>query len=168
MKTKFDVTGMTCSACSAHVEKAVNKVDGVKKVAVNLIANSMVVQYDENKTNSEAIIKAVVNAGYGAAVNGANNSAEKPSKVSKAVAGAVTLPRLITSVVICVVLMYVGMGHMVKLPLPSFLEERKTPFRSHSYSFCCVCPYGTSTAVILSTVLRDCSRGRPIWTVLLR
>ena len=69
MKKKFDVIGMTCSACSAHVEKAVGKVDGVKKVAVNLLANSMIVTYDDNKTNDGLIIKAVESAGYSAAVS---------------------------------------------------------------------------------------------------
>ena len=119
MKKKFDVMGMTCSACSAHVEKAVGKVDGVKKVAVNLIANSMIVTYDDNKTNDGLIIKAVESAGYSAAVS---DNVKQPSVTVKKVAVGVTLPRLIASVVICVVLMYVAMGHMIKLPLPSFLS----------------------------------------------
>lgn len=118
MKKKFDVIGMTCSACSAHVEKAVGKVDGVKKVAVNLLANSMIVTYDDNKTNDGLIIKAVESAGYSAAVS---DNLKQLSATVKRVAVGVTLPRLIASVAICVVLMYVSMGHMIKLPLPSFL-----------------------------------------------
>ena len=66
MKSRFDVTGMTCSACSAHVEKAVAKVDGVNKVTVSLLTNSMTVEFDESKTSLDAIISAVVKAGYNA------------------------------------------------------------------------------------------------------
>ena len=66
-KTKFDVTGMTCSACQAHVEKAVKSLDGISAVNVNLLRNYMQVEYDENSTNSTEIISAVEKAGYGAA-----------------------------------------------------------------------------------------------------
>lgn len=118
MKKKFDVTGMTCSACSAHVEKAVAKVDGVNKVAVSLLTNSMTVEFDESKTTQDAIVSAVVKAGYGASVKGGQSQpSEKPDKPKN----AVSLSRLIVSIVFCVVLMYVAMGHMIGLPLPSFL-----------------------------------------------
>ena len=62
MKKKFDVYGMTCGACSAHVEKSVSKVEGVEKVSVNLLQNSMQVDYDENVTNAQKIIEAVEKA----------------------------------------------------------------------------------------------------------
>lgn len=65
MKQKFDVTGMTCSACSAHVEKAVNKLEGVRRAEVSLMTNSMNVEYDEAALAPESIIQAVVQAGYG-------------------------------------------------------------------------------------------------------
>ena len=68
MKENFDVTGMSCSACSSHVEKSVSKVDGVTKVSVNLLTNSMQVEFDEKTTDTGMIIKAVEDAGYGAAV----------------------------------------------------------------------------------------------------
>ena len=67
-KEKFDVTGMTCSACSAHVQKSVAGVPGVSQAAVNLLSNSMTVEYEEDKTNAAAIIQAVENAGYGASL----------------------------------------------------------------------------------------------------
>lgn len=73
-KEKFTITGMTCSACSARVEKAVSKVDGTKDVSVNLLTNSMQLEYDESKTNVPAIIAAVVEAGYGASVKGAERA----------------------------------------------------------------------------------------------
>ena len=59
MKEKFDVTGMSCSACSAHVEKSVSKVEGVSQVTVNLLTNSMQVEFDDTKTDTGLIIKAV-------------------------------------------------------------------------------------------------------------
>ena len=68
MKERFDVTGMTCSACSSHVEKSVGKLTGVENVSVNLLTNSMQVEFDENKLDTAGIIKAVEDAGYGAAV----------------------------------------------------------------------------------------------------
>ena len=69
MKQKFNVTGMTCSACSAHVEKAVRQVEGVDSVSVNLLGNSMLVEYG-GKTGPEQIIQAVTDAGYGASLPG--------------------------------------------------------------------------------------------------
>ena len=68
MKQKFNVTGMTCSACSAHVEKAVNRLDGVQKAEVSLMTNSMTVQYDEDVLSPGGIIDAVIHAGYGASL----------------------------------------------------------------------------------------------------
>ena len=68
MKQKFNVTGMTCSACSAHVEKAVNKLDAVRKAEVSLMTNSMTVDYDESALTPDGIIQAVVHAGYGASL----------------------------------------------------------------------------------------------------
>lgn len=120
MKSRFDVTGMTCSACSAHVEKAVAKVDGVSKVVVSLLTNSMTVEFDESKTSQDVIISAVVKAGYNAAVKGEQQK-QQTDKSDKP-KNAVGLLRLIVSIVFCVVLMYVAMGHMIGLPLPSFLS----------------------------------------------
>jgi len=68
-KVKFNIQGMTCSSCQAHVNKAVEKLDGVKSVNVNLLSNNMVVEYEENKLDNEKIISAVVDAGYGASTN---------------------------------------------------------------------------------------------------
>ncbi len=73
MKQKFQVTGMTCSACSATVERNVKKLEGVKEVTVNLLSNSMVVSYDEDKVNNQTIIDTVVKAGYQAALEQKNN-----------------------------------------------------------------------------------------------
>ena len=80
MKQKYNVTGMSCSACSAHVEKAVSKVPGVNSVQVNLLQNSMVVDYDEAATNDQAIIHAVEEGGYGASVKGEEKAEDVTAK----------------------------------------------------------------------------------------
>ena len=80
-KEKYNITGMTCSACSSHVEKAVKKLQGTTNVNVNLLSNNMVVEYDENKVNNNQIINAVVEAGYGAEIsNNTETTAQKTSK----------------------------------------------------------------------------------------
>lgn len=139
MKQKFNVTGMTCSACSAHVEKAVAKVSGVSSVTVSLLTNSMTVNYDENSASADNIISAVEKAGYGASIaddttlvsgispnadatNGAKRTSGSNANSKQALQNTVGLPRLITSIVFSIVLMYVSMGHMVNLPLPPFLS----------------------------------------------
>lgn len=120
-KETYDVTGMTCSSCVRHVEKAVEKQPGVKKVTVNLLKNSMVVDYDENKLNQSEIEHAVSDAGYGARLRSKNadltkdteeNSAQKEYESYK--------QRLIWSVIFTVPLIYLSMGHMLGWPLPFF------------------------------------------------
>ena len=128
VKTKYDVTGMTCSACSAHVEKAVRKVEGVVNVTVNLLTNSMVVE-SEAPIPEQRIVDAVVQAGYGAC------PMEKPGEKAAA-AGAKPAARrenpavqqmremkhrLVVSFAFLLPLMYVSMGSMFGLPLPGFL-----------------------------------------------
>ena len=119
MKTKFDVTGMTCSACSAHVENSVKKLNGVTSVSVSLLTNSMSVEYEPQQVSVQDIVKAVSSAGYGASVAGEKQSEAGASAAKKSDA---MLKRMLFSVGFCVVLMYFSMGHMVGLPLPSFLE----------------------------------------------
>lgn len=120
VKEKFDVTGMSCSACSAHVEKSVSKVEGVSQVTVNLLTNSMQVEFDDTKTDAEGIIKAVEEAGYGASVKSEQGSSGGKTK-SENQEDAVSLQqkniagmrkRLVISVIFLVPLMYVSMGHM--------------------------------------------------------
>ncbi|PWM74587.1 MAG: copper-translocating P-type ATPase [Bacillota bacterium] len=117
MKEKFDVSGMTCSACSAHVEKAVSGVEGVTSCQVNLLTNSMVAEFDDAAVE-ENIIKAVKSAGYGASRAGEGKAAPKKAEKTESEG----LAPLIVSIVLLVLLMYVGMGHMVGIPLPAFFE----------------------------------------------
>lgn len=123
MKQKFDVTGMTCSACSAHVEKAVGKLEGIQAVNVNLLQNSMVVEYDETALQTEDIIRAVENGGYGASPQGANpaSSAAEPPKNLALEEMAVMKKRLISSFCFLIPLFYISMGHMMGAPLPAIL-----------------------------------------------
>ncbi len=116
---QFDVTGMSCAACSARVEKAVSKVPGVNSCSVNLLTNSMGV---EGSASSENIINAVVAAGYGASEKGAEKSAEKPAADTQSAFRSMKR-RLIWSLVFLIILMYFSMGHMMwGFPLPMFLE----------------------------------------------
>ena len=127
MKVKFDITGMTCAACSAHVENAVKKVKGVNSVAVSLLTNSMMVEFDESATNAKAIVAAVKKSGYGAEVAGQNSSGDVAVKDGDALKDSETpklLVRFIASLVFLLVLMYISMGNMMwGWPLPSFLEN---------------------------------------------
>ena len=124
MNQKFNVTGMTCSACSASVEKAVKKLNGIESVNVNLLSNSMTVDYDENNIDKSEIINAVVEAGYGASVfvrgENANNKKEKAANPVEEELKKMK-KRTIISFAFLIPLMYVSMGHMFNLPHPSWL-----------------------------------------------
>ena len=122
MKTeKFDVTGMTCSSCVAHVEKSVSKLEGVKAVNVNLLTNSMSVSFDEQNLNVITIENAVVDAGYEAhlretATNSAASSIQKVDYVQ--LEQAEMKMRWWISLVFLIPLLYISMGHMIGLPYP--------------------------------------------------
>lgn len=118
MEIRFDVTGMTCAACSARVEKVTANVAGVEKAEVNLLAGTMVVKADDD-TCVEPIITAVKNAGYGATVHGEKKQAQKRyTKVDDDLKQMKI--RIIGSAVALVILMYFTMGHMIGLPLPAW------------------------------------------------
>ena len=127
MKMKFDVTGMTCAACSAHVENAVKKVKGVESVAVSLLTNSMAVEFDESACNAKAIIAAVKKSGYGAEVagqNAATSDVQQSDDVLKDSETPRLLARFVVSLVFLLLLMYVSMGNMMwGWPLPNFLQQ---------------------------------------------
>ena len=115
---------MTCSACSAHVEKAVSKVAGVEACPVNLMLGSMVVTYDENTTNAEQIISAVIGAGYGA--QRAEDTGRGKVNAAHDEAMAKMRRRLVWSIVCLVPLFYLAMGHMMGLPVPHWFFASKT------------------------------------------
>ena len=122
MEKKFDVRGMTCSACVANVTKAVEKLDGVSTANVNLMTNSMKVNFDENKINDEEIIRAVEKIGYGASPAGEKTRAQDEPVDDRERA---LKNRLISSSIFMLILMYIAMGHMVHLPTPSVFHGRE-------------------------------------------
>ncbi len=122
MKEKFAVTGMTCAACSAHVERAVSKLEGVSEASVNLMLGSLSVQYDERKVTADEIIAAVASGGYGArraAEAEKRNLDDENSREIRAMRR-----RLVWSLVFLVPLFYLGMGHMMGLPIPAVFMEK--------------------------------------------
>lgn len=126
-KEKFDIQGMTCSSCQAHVEKAVEKIEGVKQVNVNLLSNSMIAEYDEKMVNNDKIIKAIVEAGYGANVHEENKNVKKEEKVDKTKENTKAMKkRLCISIAFLIPLMYIAMHHMIHsvlhIPVPKIID----------------------------------------------
>ncbi|MBQ8183214.1 MAG: heavy metal translocating P-type ATPase [Clostridia bacterium] len=126
-KAKFKITGMTCAACQANVTKCALKLDGTKKADVNLLNGSMVVEYDDNKLSEQDFISAVNGIGYGATIYGESNKKGlsyewEERKKDEAEKEKAMKKRLISSIAFLVILMYISMGGMLRLPLPSFLE----------------------------------------------
>ena len=106
---------MTCAACQAHVDKAVNNLDGISSCNVNLLSNNMEVDFDESKCDVNKIINAVKRAGYKAIPEGLKGKIDDEKDYS--------LIKLIIAFIFLILLMYVSMGHMIHLPLPSFIND---------------------------------------------
>ena len=121
MTEKFVVTGMTCAACAAHVEKAAGAVAGVDSAAVNLMLGTLVCSYDRGKTSPQAIIAAVEAAGYGAAPA---DDAKRDIRREQDAAAKAMGRRLLWSAVCLVPLFYLSMGHMLGLPVPAFMHRQ--------------------------------------------
>ena len=125
---KYQITGMSCAACSARVDKAVRHLAGVREVSVNLLTNSMLVSYDSPLT-SEAICAAVERAGYGASIAAARGAgdakrAEKERESLEDHESSKILRRFLVSIAFLVPLLYVSMGHMLlALPIPQAMED---------------------------------------------
>ncbi len=125
MTQKYNVTGMSCAACSARIEKVVGKLEGVKTVTVNLLMNNMTVDFDENLLNHGKIIRSVVDAGYGASLPREESAPEQTQQKVASTADEELhnmKTRLVWSVAFLIPLMYVAMGHMLHLPMPSWLH----------------------------------------------
>ena len=129
-KEKFDITGMSCSACSAAVERTIRKMEGVAAVEVNLLANNMQVEYDEAKVSAQQMVAAIEKIGYGAcpvappetAVRKKENTALQEQKNIQVAEQKEMRIRLWGSVIFMLPLMYLSMGHMIAAPLPAFLS----------------------------------------------
>ncbi len=131
-KEQFDITGMTCSACSSRVEKSVAKLPGIQEVSVNLLKNSMVASYDETALDTGQIVQAVEKAGYGAIPKAGQSKPTTDHAVTSAPAGKPAVStaqaeyaqmkrRLLLSAIFTIPLFYISMGHMMGWPLPSGL-----------------------------------------------
>lgn len=127
-KEVYDITGMSCAACSARIEKGISGMEGMEQCSVNLLKNSMTVSYDEDRLDSDGIIHMVEDIGYGAAVHDAgpraqgNSPAKKTGAADTAAAQTELMKkRLIISMIFTVPLFYISMGHMAGWPLPGFL-----------------------------------------------
>ena len=129
IKEKFSIQGMTCSSCSSHVEKAVNKLQGIKNVNVNLLSNNMIVEYDEEKLNNETIIRAVIDAGYGISLSEEKNKNDnkKDNIIKNEDIIKSMKKRLIISISFLIPLMYIAMNHMLYewfgIPIPQFIKS---------------------------------------------
>ena len=127
---KFSVTGMTCAACEANVTRSVKKLNGVSEVTVSLLANQMRVRFDENTVDTAEIIRAVADAGYGAALLGQSKKQQESGfrgewqrRQEEALQNQRGMKRrLVISIALLVPLMYVAMGEMLGLPVPAFLS----------------------------------------------
>ena len=124
-KENFDVTGMSCSACSARVERAVGKLVGADNVSVNLLTNSMQVKFDEAKISAAQIVDAVINAGYGASpkkISAAQTKTSSPERtIDREIAEMRT--RLTWSIIFLLPTVYIAMHNMLPLPVPPIVAE---------------------------------------------
>jgi P-type Cu+ transporter len=124
---KFNVTGMTCSACSTRIEKNINKTEGIKEANVNLLSNSMMIEYDDSIISENDIIKVVQDTGYDAHIVGNKMSSDKSQNVksNSDIEFKEMKQRLVVSFIFAIPLLYLAMGHMLNMPLPSIFHGTK-------------------------------------------
>jgi P-type Cu+ transporter len=124
---KFNVTGMTCSACSTRIEKNINKTEGIKEANVNLLSNSMMIEYDDSIISENDIIKVVQDAGYDARLADSKSSSNisQDVKTDSDIEFKEMKKRLIVSFIFAIPLLYIAMGHMLNMPLPSIFHGTK-------------------------------------------
>lgn len=155
MKKKFDVQGMTCSACQAHVQKALEKVDGVKSVNVNLLKNNAVVEFDEQVCTVENLAGAVDKAGYKLIVP--STAAAAPSQTKD-----YSLAKLITCIALLLVLMYFSMGNMMwGFPAPAVFDHKSNPMGFALLQFLLVLPILFIYRRYFSSGFKKLFRGKP-------
>ena len=134
-QVRFDIEGMTCAACQAHVEKAASKLEGIKKANVNLLNNNMDVEFDENIIDEEKIIKAVVDSGYGAKIHNQKEETKILNKKDN------SLKELIIAFIFLFLLMYVSMGNMMwNFPLPPIFDMKENKMGFALIQFILVLP----------------------------
>lgn len=160
---KFDIKGMTCSACSLAVDKSVNKLEGIEGVNVNLLSNNMVVKYDESKLSDDKIIKAVENAGYQAFILGdkgkTNNNVDKDNIAEIEIKEM--KKRLIISLIFTIPLFYISMGHMMKWPLPNMLHGNENSITFAFIQFLLALPVVIVNSKYYKVGLKTLIKGSP-------
>lgn len=161
MKKKFEVSGMTCSACSAHVDKSVRSLDGVSDVQVNLLAKSMLVEYDEKRVIADDICKAVQDAGYDAVLAGADRSDTAVKDSAGQSSDTPMLTRLRVSVMFMLLEMYLAMNHMLGLPVPAFLHGTENTLAFAFTQFLLTLPVVFINRKFFSNGLRTLLHGAP-------
>ena len=119
MKKKYKIEGMTCSACQSHVQRSVEKLEGMNLCNVNLLANSMDVEFDETKLSNETIIQAVEKAGYKAIDSVKKETTTTTEKTKKDYNGRT----LLLASIFALLVFYLAMGPMLYIPIPSFFES---------------------------------------------
>ena|GEM_PF-2633782 len=125
MKERFHITGMTCSSCSNYIEKTMIKLDGVKFANVNLLSNSLIVEYDEKIIKNKKIINTVKSIGYGIYIEGNNKKNSKEQNEDEEISNM--KKRLIISLVFLIPIMYLSMQgmlyHMFHIPIPEIVKN---------------------------------------------
>lgn len=166
MKTeKFEVTGMTCTACVAHVEKSVSKLKGIANVQVNLLTNSMTVSYNENDIDNSEIEKSVENAGYKAHLKSENTTSNtgKPESRPDYVREEQEemKRRWWVSLAFLIPLFYVSMGHMMGLSLPAFLSGHQSAMSFGLTQFLLTIPIAFVNKKYFTVGFKSLFRGAP-------
>lgn len=163
MNQKFSVTGMTCSACSAAVEKSVKNVEGVGSAVVNLLGNSMMVEYDGEVTSQNTIIQAVENAGYHASVFVKGKEAVSSETAENTVQAELKemKQRIVISFCFLIPLLYIAMGHMLKFPLPAFLQGEKNAITFAFLQFLLTLPIAYTNRKYYQVGFKTLFKGHP-------
>ena len=166
MKQKFDITGMSCAACSAHVEKAVRKLEGIRSADVSLMTNSMMADFDESVLSADDIIQAVKASGYGASLParaGAKAEERRPNDIlQEELAGMKR--RFVWSLVFLLPLFYLSMGHMLGMPIPSFLSGHENMGAYALTQLLLTLPILYINDKYYKGGFKACGTGRPTWT----
>ena len=158
-KETYDITGMSCAACSARIEKGISGMEGMQQCSVNLLKNSMTVSYDEAELDSGKIIHQVEDIGYGASLHqtqgskttGASGRGKNGATDAAAAAAKQMKQRLIVSLVFTIPLFYISMGHMAGWPLPSWLLGARNHMIFAFTQFLLVLPVLIAADIILKT-----------------
>ena len=167
MNKKYDIQGMTCSACSANVQNSVSKVSGVSAVQVNLLTNNMVVEFDSGATSPEQIIQAVRDAGYDASPSVPRSQAGQAARTMETPVGqadkelAAMRVRLTVSFAFLLPLLYLAMGHMFEWPLPGFFHGTANAMNLAFTEFILLIPIAIVNGKFFRIGFKTLFRGHP-------